>query len=986
MIGQDSVAASTLAARRACDELSRRLRSGLACGAEEFLAADPTIGSDTDSVLELLYTEFIVREQLGERPQTQLWLDRFPRWRAELAQLFEVHTLVDVEQASRAGMSGTDPETGGAKPSDDRLGADCEHGLFLAGYDILQEIGRGGMGVVYQARQRGLGRIVALKMMLPPLGTRERARFRAEAEATARLSHPNIVQIYEVGEEEDRPFLSMEYVAGKSLDQRLAGSPLAPRAAAELLRTLAVAVAYAHDQGIVHRDLKPANIVLACDGSPKITDFGLARQLSPPGSAPEPSHDGPPSVAVVGTPSYMAPEQCGGGSHAGAAADVYALGAILYEALTGRPPFRGETALDILELVRSQEPVPPSRLAPKAPSDLETICLKCLEKQPQQRYAGAAALADDLHRFLQGAPILARPVGRTERAVRWCRRKPAIAALAGGIALAVVCGTAASASLAVWALQEKGRADQRTRQVLAARELADHHFSQAEKAVEEYLDGIEDNDRLKEADFLDLRKRLLSSAVPFYEDFVKARPASAELDAKRGRAYERLASVRRHLGDRERASAEYRQALDIFQRLASDRPDVPEHRRLEARCRYGLASILFDLGRRPEAEIEQRQALALQRLLVAAAPDNPAYRSDLAASHHMLGYMLKAAGKAAEAEAEYNRAIALRQDLAAEFPTVARHRTDLADSHANLGTVFGVLGRRAEEAAEYRKALPLQDRLAAEFPNVPNHRQSLARTHTNLGVLLGQLRQRPEAEAEYREALRIQRLLAADFPTMPEYRRSVATNLFNIGTLLTAMGKPSEAAVEYREALQLQRQLVEQFPDVIDYRSQLARTLHNLALGLYREGKNDEARGLFEQAVEQQLHASRAVPGNPTYTELLRGHYRSLSDSYLRLKDHAKAVEAAGHFVQCRSDAAGDPYWAARVLGRCATLAEQEPALPETRRKELAQAYADQAVDYLREAIRRGFSEVRPLKTSGAFAALRDRADFQQLIKDLERR
>ena len=227
-------------------------------------------------MLELLYTEFVVREQLGEQPRPEEWLERFPQWRAELAQLFEVHALVDDEQT----LAGRDCRARMAKlrarlAGDDRRGADRDQGQFLGGYEILEEIGRGGMGVVYQARQRGLGRIVALKMILPPHGARERARFRTEAEATARLSHPNIVPIYEVGQEGDCPFLSMEFVAGKSLDKQLADSLLAPRAAAELLLTLARAVAYAHEQGIIHRDLKPANILFqAADGTPKITDFG----------------------------------------------------------------------------------------------------------------------------------------------------------------------------------------------------------------------------------------------------------------------------------------------------------------------------------------------------------------------------------------------------------------------------------------------------------------------------------------------------------------------------------------------------------------------------------------------------------------------------------------------------------------------------------------------------------------------------------------
>ena len=228
MIGQDSMAETSLAVRRACDELSRRLRCGLACGAEEFLASDPEIGSDTDAVLELLYTEFIVREQLGEKPRPEAWIERFPQWRVELAQLFEVHAQVDGGDTLRARLSGTQGDAASRTSGNEPSGADHDHGQFLGSYEILQEIGRGGMGVVYQARQRGLHRIVALKMILPPHGERERARFRAEAEATARLSHPNIVAIYEVGQERDCPFLSMEFVAGKSLDQQLADSLMAP--------------------------------------------------------------------------------------------------------------------------------------------------------------------------------------------------------------------------------------------------------------------------------------------------------------------------------------------------------------------------------------------------------------------------------------------------------------------------------------------------------------------------------------------------------------------------------------------------------------------------------------------------------------------------------------------------------------------------------------------------------------------------------------
>jgi WD40 repeat protein len=296
----------------------------------------------------------------------------------------------------------------------------------VPGYEVLGELGRGGMGVVYQARQVGLNRLVALKMILAGghAGPDDLLRFRGEAEAVARLKHPNVVQVYDVGEAGGLPYFSLELVEGGSLDRTLAGTPLPPPAAAALVETLARAVAAAHAAGVVHRDLKPANVLLARDGTPKVTDFGLAKKLDAAG----PTATG----AVMGTPSYMAPEQAGGrSSEVGPACDVYALGAILYECLTGRPPFKAPTPLDTILQVLSDEPVPPRRLQPKTPRDLETICLKCLCKQPGQRYDGALALAEDLRRFQAGEPVRARPAGALERGLKWVRRRPGTAALLG---------------------------------------------------------------------------------------------------------------------------------------------------------------------------------------------------------------------------------------------------------------------------------------------------------------------------------------------------------------------------------------------------------------------------------------------------------------------------------------------------------------------------------------------------------------------------
>lgn len=341
-----------------------------------------------------------------------------------------------------AGMVGTSGETTSAPPV-----------ASVPGYEILGELGRGGMGVVYKARHLQLNRIVALKMILAGgyAGASERARFLAEAEVVAGLQHPHIVALLEYGEQQGQPFFTLEFMPGGSLVEQLKGVPQPAMSAARLVEQLARAIHFAHVQGIVHRDLKPANVLLAEDGTPKISDFGLARR-----QAMGKGITG--TGEVLGTPSYMAPEQAGGESkHAGPAADIYALGAILYECLTGRPPFRAATTVETVLQVMGQEPVSVRQLQPHTPVDLATICHKCLQKEPHQRYASAAELADDLRCWQAGQPVMARPVGRMQKSVKWMRRHPAAATAYGLLALVVVLGGLGGSAAWLWQSSEQAR-------------------------------------------------------------------------------------------------------------------------------------------------------------------------------------------------------------------------------------------------------------------------------------------------------------------------------------------------------------------------------------------------------------------------------------------------------------------------------------------------------------------------------------------------
>ncbi len=447
---------------RICDGFEKAWRAGERPDIASFLDGAPApMRAQLFRGLLTVEVEFLLTN--GSTPAPAAYTERFPEF------LEQADAVLASFGLGRSTIE--DSESGAVLPCAEISSAALD-ALRLAGYEVRGELGRGGMGVVYLACKIALNRRCALKMILagPHAGSVAAARFRAEAEAVARLQHPGIVQVYHVGEAGGLPFLELEYVSGGSLDRKLDGTPWIPAAAAKLVEALARAIAVAHRKGLIHRDLKPANILLEPDGSPKIADFGLAKNLEREAGLTR-------TQAILGSPSFMAPEQAEGLSdQVGAATDVYALGAILYVLLAGRPPFKAATALETMSQVKSAEPVPPSRFQPGVPRDIETICLKCMEKSSGRRYATAVALGEDLHRFLSGEPILARPARVWERAFKWARRRPMVAALLATVVLV----TALGVGLVAWQWR---RAESKAVAATTARQYAEEEGRRAEEAL-----------------------------------------------------------------------------------------------------------------------------------------------------------------------------------------------------------------------------------------------------------------------------------------------------------------------------------------------------------------------------------------------------------------------------------------------------------------------------------------------------------------------
>jgi tetratricopeptide (TPR) repeat protein len=641
------------------------------------------------------------------------------------ALLLELHARIEKQKRLYAVLKRSETAPDASGETGDKL-------PVFPGYETLSRIGQGGMGVVYKARDLELGRFVAIKTIAAGShpSPAERARFRAEAHAVARLQHPNIIAIHSIGEHDSRPYLSLEYAEGGSLSTRLAQNPLATRQAAELVETLAKAVHVAHQAGIVHRDLKPGNVLLTADGVPKVSDFGLAKLLDTDSARTV-------SGQILGSPSYMAPEQAEGhAKDVGPAVDIYALGAILYQCLTGKPPFVGESQLETLKLVTTTEVVLPRRLRPDVPRDLETICLKCLEKKPAQRYATAFDLALDLGRFNRGEPVRARRIGAARRLFKWARRHPWQTTSAATVSVAI----AGFVGFMYWHNIQL-RAEIGRTQAKAAE--ARRNYQEARATISAMLDRLRDRRLAGSPQLLDLFHDQREDALAFYDRILSQVDSNDPIiRADTAKALAEASLLQHSLGHTDLAEKAVRRAIHLIEGLRNEEPKNARFLRLHTDCLVKLSGYWVVLGRLDQALVVGKESVDLGEQLVAMTPDEISNLEQLATCHHTYAGFLGPQQKD-RAKYHYQRAIEIRERIKpSEIPGVHNR---LAQTLINLGNLHWTQNETSQAEVAFRRAEAL---LAADISEKQAPRENAAVTTGLLNVNWGGMLLAPGRYAE----------------------------------------------------------------------------------------------------------------------------------------------------------------------------------------------------------------------------------------------
>lgn len=751
----------------------------------------PSLRSDKSALLEMVRAEIVLRREHQEAPTSADYESSFP----ELSN--EIHRLLD----SRSELTAADATLGIAEarlwaPRSKALAADAPQ---IAGYELIEELGRGGMGVVFRAKQLLADREVALKIIRPdslalldPVARNGVIRrFSAEARAAARLNHDHIVTVYDIGECRGFHYYTMKLVDGPSLSNLLREKPLDDRAAARYCMEASLGVHAAHERGILHRDLKPSNVMLERGTNRAlVADFGLAKIASE--GREQLTHSGD----VVGTPAYMPPEQAKDSSTVTAQSDVYSLGATLYHAITGRPPFQAASLGEILRQIADEEPISPRRMNQRINRDLETICLKAMQKSPAQRYATAKEFADDLRRFLEGRPILARPVSRPEAIWRWCRRNPQ---LASAIATATTLAVLAIGSIIVGYIRTSAELANSKRRLEKSLSLVDELFTK-----------VSEDDLLNEPGMQVMRKQLLERARTHYnellEDSGNLPIARKELAA----AHYRFGKISFELGDTEIASRELAIAEREQREMLRAEPDLAELQVALANTLLGNAQVRQAADQYDEMTAIFREALELRISAAASAPQDLELKRLVASARMNLGTTLRDSGEIAQAERELIRAQNERERILAIDAQQVKAKRDLAQGAYNLALLYLRMNDEKEDQRVRQKAIEQFGIAVSQFtelsklqPRVQSHRFNLANTLKTLASI------DDNPEADYSTAADVLTGLVEDNPEVVEYRIEAGALELDRGVYLQGKMRTEDAIAAFGKCSELLSSLAE---------------------------------------------------------------------------------------------------------------------------------------------------------------------------------
>jgi serine/threonine-protein kinase len=731
-------------------------------------------------------------------------------------------------------------------------------------YTLTRLHATGGIGQVWLARDIDLGREVALKELRPERTAHPevRTRFLDEAKITGQLEHPGIVPIYELSRRsnDQQPFYTMRFVKGQTLTEAVLGYHRRRQEGTEQpldLRNLIVAfvgacnaVAYAHSRGVIHRDLKGQNIILGDFGEVIVLDWGLAKVIGqteggggPASPPPAVGDERTPTVQgqVLGTPAYMAPEQAEGRLDAvDHRSDVYGLGAILYEILTGKAPFTGGSTDEVLRKVREEPPRRPRELCPGTPPALEAICLKAMAKRPETRYPTAIDVAREIQRFLADEPVEAWREPWTIRLGRWARRHRTTVTAAAAV-LVVATGAMAASNLLI--RREQARTE-------TERRRAEQNFQQAFGAVDRYYTLVSESKLLTVPGLQPLRKELLQTALEYYRTFADQRGDDPRVRSELGRALQRQANITASIESLDRAIELARQAIAIFNRLTRDQPGNRQYQRDLAVSHANLGYWLAGTGQPDHAETAFQSARDIFEELSREQPQNTQYQRDLAKLHNNRGLLYLSLGAIPRAEEAHRQALAIRESLAAAHPHDLEIQNDLGETLGNLANVALALRQAGPAEDSYKKAQAIFEKLAEDHPEVLSYAISAASTQVGLGMLYRQTGRASEAESTLRVALRVRQRLADQNPTVADYQHNVALIHGTLGEVLSQMGRTDEAETAYEQARAIWETLVERQPEISQYQRDLAAT-HGALAELYRATERlDQAETSYQQARE----------------------------------------------------------------------------------------------------------------------------------------